>query len=106
MFAIKHGLTFLATDMTLIYVAAFSQIGAYAIFLPASVYYVNKVIAKEDQVKGQAMMTTATVASGIVANLAGGFLLDGIGVHNVLLIGLIISIIGALIVMMSVEKVA
>ncbi len=104
MFAIKHGLTYLATDITLIYVAAFSQIGAYAIFLPASVYYVNQVIAKEDQVKGQAMMTSATVASGIVANLAGGFLLDMIGVHSVLFMGTIISVIGALIVLMSVEK--
>jgi PPP family 3-phenylpropionic acid transporter len=105
MFAVKHGLTFLASDMTLIYVAAFSQIGAYAVFLPASVYYVNQVIAKEDQVKGQAMMTMANVASGIVANLAGGFLLDMIGVHNVLLMGAVISIIGAVIVLMTVEKV-
>lgn len=105
MFAIKHGLTFLATDMTLIYVAAFTQIGAYAIFLPSSVYYVNKIIAKEDQVKGQAMMTSATVASGIVANLAGGFLLDMIGVHSVLLMGTFISILGALIVLFTVEKV-
>ena len=105
MFAVKHGLTFLASDMTLIYVAAFSQIGAYAVFLPASVYYVNQVIAKEDQVKGQAMMTMANVASGIVANLAGGFLLDMIGVHNVLLMGTIISIVGAVIVLMTVEKV-
>lgn len=105
MFAVKHGLTFLASDMTLIYVAAFSQIGAYAVFLPASVYYVNQVIAKEDQVKGQAMMTMANVASGIVANLAGGFLLDMIGVHNVLLMGTVISILGAVIVLMTVEKV-
>ena len=104
MFAVKHGLTFLASDMTLIYIAAFSQIGAYAIFLPASVYYVNKVIAKEDQIKGQAMMTMANVASGIVANLAGGFLLDMIGVRQVLFMGTIISILGAVIVLMSVEK--
>lgn len=105
MFAVKHGLTFLATDMTLIYVAQFTQIAAYAILIPASVYYVNSIIAKQDQIKGQSMVTMAMTASGIVANLAGGFLLDGIGVHNVLLVGTIISVIGAVIVIASVEKV-
>lgn len=105
MFAIKHGLTFLATDMTLIYAAQFTQIGAYAILIPASVYYVNSIIAKQDQIKGQSMITMAMTASGIVANLAGGFLLDGIGVHNVLMIGTGISIIGAVIVILSVERV-
>jgi PPP family 3-phenylpropionic acid transporter len=50
-------------------------------------------------------MTMANVASGIVANLAGGFLLDMIGVHNVLLMGAVISVIGAVIVLMTVEKV-
>lgn len=104
MFAVKHGLTFLATDMTLIYVAQFTQIGAYAILIPASVYYVNSIIAKQDQIKGQSMITMAMTASGIVANLAGGFLLDMIGVHNVLLVGAIVSIIGAVIVILSVEK--
>ena len=105
MFAVKHALTFLATDMTLIYVAQFCQIAAYAILIPASVYYVNSIVAKQDQIKGQSMVTMAMTASGIVANLAGGFLLDGIGVHNVLLMGSVISVIGAVIVMLSVERV-
>ena len=105
MFAVKHALTFLATDMTLIYVAQFCQIAAYAILIPASVYYVNSIVAKQDQIKGQSMVTMAMTASGIVANLAGGFLLDGIGVHNVLLMGTVISVIGAVIVMLSVERV-
>lgn len=105
MFAVKHGLTFLATDMTLIYVAQFTQIAAYAILIPASVYYVNSIIAKQDQIKGQSMITMAMTASGIVANLAGGFLLDMIGVHNVLLVGAIVSVVGAVIVILSVEKV-
>lgn len=105
MFAVKHALTFLATDMTLIYGAQFCQIAAYAILIPASVYYVNSIVAKQDQIKGQSMVTMAMTASGIVANLAGGFLLDGIGVHNVLLMGTVISVIGAVIVMLSVERV-
>lgn len=105
MFAVKHTLTFLATNMTLIYIAQLTQMMAYAILIPASVYYVNTIISKKDQIKGQSMVTMAMTASGIVANLVGGFLLDGIGVHNVLLLGTIVSIVGAVIVILSVEKV-
>lgn len=104
MFAVKHAITFFATNMTLIYIAQFTQIAAYAIFIPASVYYVNEIIKKEDVIKGQSMVPMAMTGSGILANLIGGMLIDSIGVHNVLLIGVIISIVGAIIVIMSVEK--
>ena len=87
-----------------VYVAQVLQIGAYAIFIPASVYYVNEVISKPDLVKGQSMVTVGITASGIIANLAGGILLDTIGVHDLLMIGVVVSVIGALIVFMSIEK--
>ena len=104
MFALKHGITYLATNVTMIYIAQVLQIGAYAIIIPASVYYVNQIIAKSDAIKGQSMVTTAITASGIIANIAGGVLLDAIGVKKVLFIGILVSIIGAVIVMMSVEN--
>lgn len=104
LFAVKHALTMIAPHMTVIYIAQALQIGAYAIIIPASVYYVNQIIAKSDAIKGQSMVTTAITASGIIANLVGGILLDSVGVSRVLLIGVIVSIIGALIVIFSVEK--
>ena len=81
------------------------QIGAYAIFLPASVYYVNEVINEADANKGQSMVTTAIAASGIIANLVGGILLDAMGVHQVLLIGVVLSILGLAIVVLSLKEV-
>lgn len=104
LFAVKHTITFLATNMTMIYIAQVFQIGAYAIMIPASVYYVNEIIAKQDVNKGQSMVPMAITASGIIANLIGGILIDSIGVHQVLFIGVIISIVGAVIVLGSVEK--
>ena len=50
------------------------------------------------------MVTVGITASGIIANLAGGILLDTIGVHDLLMIGVVVSVIGALIVFMSIEK--
>lgn len=104
MFAVKHGITFLATDMTMIYIAQFTQIAAYAIFIPASVYYVNEIIKKEDVIKGQSMVPMAITGSGILANLIGGMLIDVIGVHSVLMIGMGVSILGAVVVIMATEK--
>jgi len=103
-FALKHTLTYLATSVFMIYVAQFMQIGAYAILIPASVYYVNDKIAENDANKGQSMVTTAIAASGILANLVGGILLDTLGVHQVLLIGAIVSFIGAAIVIVTMKE--
>ena len=89
----------------MIYVAQFMQIGAYAILIPASVYYVNDKIAASDANMGQSMVTTAIAASGILANLVGGILLDALGVHQVLLIGAIVSFIGAAIVIVAMKEV-
>ncbi len=103
MFLVKHTITFFATGIMMIYIAQAFQVLAYAIFIPASVYYVNEVIKQEDSIKGQSMVTMAITGSGILANLIGGFLLDSIGVHSVLMIGVGVSIIGAIVVIMTVK---
>ena len=53
MFCVKHALTYFATNMIMIYLAQVCQMFAYALFIPASVYYVNEKIALADRVKGQ-----------------------------------------------------
>ncbi len=103
-FAIKHGLTFMATSMTVIYIAQVMQMFAYALFIPASVYYVNQKIEQSDVTKGQAMATLSVTVASVFASLVGGVLLDAIGVSNVLLCGVIISIIGFVVILFSVES--
>lgn len=103
MFAVKHTITFFATNMFMIYIAQACQFFAYAIIIPASVYYVNQIIKQEDAIKGQSMVPMAITGSGIIANLVGGILLDTIGVHDVLMIGVGVSILGALIVIFSTQ---
>lgn len=104
MFIIKHILIYISPNITMIYIAQTLQMLSYAILIPASVYYANQIIEKSDSVKGQSMVTISIAASGIIANLVGGVLLDVISVKQVLLIGVGISIIGALIVITSVEN--
>lgn len=105
MFVFKHTLTYFATNMLMIYAAQVLQMFAYALFIPASVYYVNQKIALADRVKGQSLVTTAMTLSGVFASFCGGILLDAIGVEHVLLVSAVLSVIGAIIVCLTTEKV-
>lgn len=105
LFLVKHTITYFADGMAMIYLAQVFQMGAYALFIPASVYYVNCKIVPQDMVKGQSFVTTAMTVAGVFGNLIGGILLDAVGVNQVLLISTILSLIGAVIAVMTVEKV-
>ena len=55
--------------------------------------------------KGQALVTGAMTLAGVFASLAGGVLLDALGVSKVLMIGAIISVLGTICMFVSVEDV-
>ena len=96
-FVIKIALTFLATSVFWVMVAQCFQFFAYALFLPASVYYVNEVIGDADKVKGQTLMGMVMGISGMIGSFVGGFILDSSGgVSLMLLVGTIVSFIGML----------
>ena len=100
MFVVKHTLTAIAPNMMVVYIAQICQMLAYAIITPASVYLVNEMVDAKDLTKGQSMITMGTSASGIIANLVGGVLIDAVGVRPVLLLGAVITALGAAVVIM------
>lgn len=93
-FVLKHLLTYFATNMLMIYIAQFIQIGGYALMYPAGVSYVHSVVSEKDLVKGQALFTSAIALSSIAGNFFGGILLDSLGVSDTLFIGIIVTLIG------------
>ena len=103
-FTIKSLLTFLAGSMIGIYAAQFSQALGFALFVPASVYYVNHLMSEKDKVKGQAYMTVTNTVGSIAGSLLGGILIDYAGVSNMLLASTIIAFRGAIIIFFGVEK--
>jgi len=103
-FTLKHIVTYFATNILMIYIAQALQMFAYALFIPASVFYVSKLVHEKDLVKGQSLMTMAQTIAGVFASLCGGIMLDTLGVKSTLLIGAIISAIGTAIVFISSEK--
>ena len=104
-FSVKHVLTYFAVNMFMIYVAQVMQMLAYAVFIPAAVYYVSQLVEEHDMNKGQALVTGAMTLASVFASLAGGVLLDALGVSKVLMIGAIISVLGTICMFISVEDV-
>lgn len=94
-FVIKSITMLLATNVGGIFASQTLESLSYAIFTPASVFYVNQVIPDVDKVKGQSLMMLTTSMSGLISNLAGGFMLDSSGgVPLMLIVGTIVSVIG------------
>lgn len=104
-FFVKILFTYFASNVINIYMAQSLQLFAFALFTPASVYYVNQVIVGRDKVKGQSLLGVAIMGvAGTLANLTGGNLIDSYGVSYMLLNSTIMAFIGFIIVMLFTEK--
>lgn len=103
-YLIKHVLTYLAPNMTVIYIAQVFQIGAFALMYPAAVSYIRSAVAKKDLIKGQSLFTTSMAVGSVAGSFLGGILLDQMGVSFTLFIGIIATTIGVAIVLISLEK--
>ena len=72
--------------------------------MPALVYYSSERMKRQDQVKGQAMVTTAITLGGVFGNTVGGILTDQTGVFNMLLAGLVLVVVGAIAVFYGIKE--
>lgn len=104
-FTVKSCVSFIAWNMAVYYFAMSLQAVAYALFIPAAVYYVNQKMEPLDLVKGQAYVTGGITLGGVFGTILGGFLLDHISVGSTLLIATVVSAVGSLIAFIFVEKV-
>ena len=101
-FTVKVLIMVFAGNMFMVYLSQAFQMLAYAVFIPASAYYVNENMQKYDQVKGQAFITSCFTLAGVFSSLVCGVVLDHMGVKAMLLIGLAVSVIGTLIMLKAV----
>lgn len=103
---LKTLVTMLAPNVAWIYVAQCLQFFAFAMFIPASVYYVNEVIYGANKVKGQTSMVLGMGISGMLGNFLGGIMLDTSGgVGFMLSVGLAVSTIGLVLVVLFVKQI-
>ncbi|MGB8452011.1 MAG: MFS transporter [Anaerocolumna sp.] len=101
-FLVKAIVTWHATSVFMVHVSQGFQILSYALFIPASVYYVNSIVDDHDKVKGQAMLGVSSMGiAGTIANITGGKILDTLGVSDMLMLGTIVTALGFILVSFS-----
>lgn len=104
-FAIKSLAILLAPNVAMVHFSMIFQMIAFALFTPASIYFVNDLIERENRVKGQSMLGVANIGvAGTLANLTGGKLLDTYGVTAMLLTGTVVTALGFLIICISIRE--
>lgn len=103
-FLAKHLFTFLAPNLFVIYFAQALQIGAFSVAYPALVEYTQLAVAQEDLVKGQSLLASAIALSNIISSFSGGILLDRIGVSATLFVMVLMTVIGLIIIFLTVEN--
>ncbi len=104
-FLIKSAVIWMAPNVLTVHISQAFQMLSFAVFTPASVYYVNSIINEEDRNKGQAMLGVATLGiAGTIAYITGGNLLDNRGVFDMMLIGTAVSLIGFIVILFSTES--
>lgn len=103
MFTVKELMIYLAQSVAALYAAEALQAFSFALFIPASVRYVDEVIVKRNAVKGQAFVTAMLTLGSIFASYIGGLLLDTSTPEFTLLVGVIVSAVGTLILLLSIQ---
>lgn len=103
-FALKAAICMLASHMTLLYASQLLQMGSFALYMPASVYYVNHTMDDRDKFKGQAVMTGTNTLGGVFGSLLGGFLIDSAGVPAMNAAGFGLAACGCVLVLLFAGK--
>lgn len=104
-YVLKHALICFAPNLPVFFMAMVLQMFSYAVIIPASVYFAEEHVAPEDRNKGQAVVNAATTIGGLLASLFGGILLSVMSVHGVLLVGLAVTVVGAVVMVIGIQVV-
>ncbi|MBR4707786.1 MAG: MFS transporter [Pseudobutyrivibrio sp.] len=104
-YLIKIFATTIATTVGMLYFSMLFQALAFAVFIPASVHFVDELMPKEDAIKGQAFITIATTLSNLLSSLFGGVLIRLFGVHASLWFGTVVTLWGVIVAVFGLAKI-
>lgn len=103
-FLIKAAATVLVTSVAGMYVIQGLQMFGFALFVVASVYYVNMIMKDKDRTRGQAFMTMTNTLGGVLGSSFGGALIDGFGIHTMLLVSTVVAAAGMVLMSGAVKQ--
>ena len=95
----------LAGSVRLLFAAQAFQVAAFALMMPAMVYYIDEIMSLGEAVKGQSLFTMMFTFSTIIASLAGGWILDASGAKALTFVASLVTAAGAVVVFLTIGKV-
>lgn len=93
-FSIKHALVLCCGSVPMFYGIMVLQMFSFAAILPATVYLSHELVDEANQNKGQAVFVTSSAIGGLIANFMGGWMYTFLDVKQVLIVGVVASVIG------------
>lgn len=104
-FLLKSLLTIFALQVWMVYAVQFLQFGAFALFTPASVYFINQSMKERDRGLGQALLGSFSLGlGGAGGSVLGGILIRQTGVVGMLVCTTLLALLGALCMGISMRK--
>ncbi len=103
-FFVKILILVFAIHLSGLFISQGFQLFAYAVFVPASAYYVSTHMEEFDQVKGQAYINSAITVGGVFSNLISGVILDNLGIRIMLIVGSAVCAIGVVIAFVAMTR--
>lgn len=97
-FTVKAIFTAISGNIFSLYLVQLIQAVSFAIYTPASIYFVNEIMNEHDKFKGQAVITAFVTAAAVIGSLFGGIIIDNFGVKTMLYFGAALSTLGTVIV--------
>lgn len=103
-FTAKAVLTWLAPGIALFYAVQGLQMLGWGVISVASVYYIDSIVDQGDAIKGQAYFTMTFTLGSVLGSLAGGRILDLLGVDILLPCVCAVSAVGTAIVFIGAQR--
>ncbi|CBK74503.1 Major Facilitator Superfamily [Butyrivibrio fibrisolvens 16/4] len=96
-YLLKIFFTAIASSIGMLYFSMLFQSLAFALFIPASVHFVDEIMSEKDAVKGQAFVTIAMTFSSLIGSILGGLIINLLGVSASLYFATLITFVGVIV---------
>ncbi len=104
-YAVKIVATWMAPSVNWLLCSQALQMICLPIFLPSMVAFINSIMRRGEEIKGQALFTTMGTVGAVMASLIGGMILDAKGTDTLLLVTTSCTVAGVIIVWLTIGKI-
>lgn len=104
MFALKGILTYMATNVEFLFLIQITQAVGFALFTPASVYFMDLAVSPREATKAQGFLSSAITLGSVISAFVGGVSIDLFGPSHAILISTCLALFGSGLIFLSLKN--